>query len=98
MHISCTSYRDRFTAHFAIVVTEAPVSFPACLCDNAREGVYFLRIFLAFLRQGSLEANTSVVIFFFHGQDFPIRTFSKALYVFVFEGLQIQNSHGPSAI
>ena len=65
MHISCMSCRDRFTAHFAIALTEAQVSFPARLCENVHEGVYFLRIFLAFLRQGSLEANSSVVIVFF---------------------------------
>ena len=37
VHVSCTSYRGRFTAHFAIAVTEAQVSFTARLCDNARE-------------------------------------------------------------
>ena len=74
VHISCTSYRDRFTAHFAIAVTEAQVSFPAHLCDNAREGVYFLRIFLVFLRQGSLEANCDC---FFSVRISPYGPFQK---------------------
>ena len=84
VHISCTSYQDRFTAHFAIALTEAQVSFPPRLCENVHQGVYFLRIFLAFLRQGSLEANSSVVIVFFSRSGFPHTDLFKRVVWFCF--------------
>ena len=70
------------------------------MCDISGFDTYRLapKLLLIIIWQGKSERSD----WFFLGQDFAIQTVSVEMVIscvfFVFESLQIQNKHGPSAI